>query len=291
MKAYHAQEYDIAIVSLNELLVLTPDSPEVLFSLGRAYQGKEQLEDAYQYYNRVWKINPDNKPNNACIAQCVAESARDNSFSSENKKAEFKNAIEYFKQAFGDPRVSESALNNNIGYCYLALRDFDSAAQYFDAALAADPDQSITHHHLVVLNRLRAKNSPDLFDRQVLENAMMYADGEPETYFEAANGYAFLLRHIKDEHERKIALQQCLEGCRKAIACGLSPDRLNMVANNLKMVKDLASDSAEMEELEKLQLQTVSARIVGEFDPLIDPVVEQPTFLSEQSTASLEGDR
>ncbi|HUG17713.1 MAG TPA: hypothetical protein VMM56_01975, partial [Planctomycetaceae bacterium] len=256
-------------------------SPEVLFSLGRSYQGKRQFKDAFESFNRVWELAPDNKPNNACIAQCLAESARDDKFTRDEKIGELKSAIAYYRQALGDPRVSEAALNSNIGYCYLALRKLESveeylhsAEQYLNASLALNPYESIAHHHLVVVNRLRSTQSLDLFDRQVLENAMMYADGEPEIYFEAANGYAFLLRGITDESERAATLRLCLECCRKAIECGLSPGKLNSVVNNLKMAKDLSRDSEEMAEIEKILIRPVRTGTTQEFNPLIDPVIE-----------------
>lgn len=280
-EAYQTQEYDVAIELLNELLVLTPESPEVLFSLGRSYQGKEQFKDAFEYFNRVWKNNPDNKPNNACIAQCLAESARDNNFTREEKKGELKFAIENYKQAFGDPRVSEAALNNNIGYCYLALWNleqvdeyFNTAEQYLRASLALDPYESITHHHLVVLNRLRAMNSPDLFDRQVLENAMRFADGDPETYLETARGYAYLLRNIKDNDERSYIMQQCVECCRRAIRFHLTPEKIGEVLSDLKVGGSRSEFPSEMDDLEQLRNQPASTEAAKDFNPLIDPVIE-----------------
>ncbi|HSG71572.1 MAG TPA: protein kinase, partial [Planctomycetaceae bacterium] len=76
-EALSTQNYDVAIGSFTELAALTPESPEVLFSLGRAYQGKRQFKDALEYFSDCWNIDPDHRPSQACIAQCQAELLRD----------------------------------------------------------------------------------------------------------------------------------------------------------------------------------------------------------------------
>ncbi|HFD11217.1 MAG TPA: tetratricopeptide repeat protein, partial [Crenotrichaceae bacterium] len=58
--AYHGwKNFDAAFKHHSQACQLSPQDPELLYELGNAYFGRNQLEQARQYYLRVLKIIPE----------------------------------------------------------------------------------------------------------------------------------------------------------------------------------------------------------------------------------------
>ncbi|MBI9038630.1 MAG: tetratricopeptide repeat protein [Bacteroidales bacterium] len=118
----------LAVEYLNNALEIEPDNVEVLYLLGLFFQENEETEKAIEIYDRILKIDENNKYanyNKAYIKLVYLE--------------EFENAIDDFSKAIEtDPAYSDAYYNR--GYCYELLNDFENSVKDYQKTLSLRPN-------------------------------------------------------------------------------------------------------------------------------------------------------
>lgn len=127
----------------NVLLALKqdPENVEAYNVAGQVYQKYAQPELADKYFKRALELSPDSATirNNYGIFLCAEK--------------EYEKAEENFlvAAASGHPHATEVSYTN-AGLCALRIPDLDRAAQYFRAALEADPHLAVPYYQLAYIN-------------------------------------------------------------------------------------------------------------------------------------------
>ena len=125
---YSAKNDKLAVEYLNNALRIEPDNVEVLYLLGLFFQENEDKEKAIEIYDRILKIEENNKfahYNKAYIELVYFE--------------EFEKAIEDFTKAIeSDPTYSDAYFNR--GYCYELLNDFENSIKDYQKTLSLTPN-------------------------------------------------------------------------------------------------------------------------------------------------------
>ena len=125
---YSDRNDKLAVEYLNNALRIEPDNVEVLYLLGLFFQENENTEKAIEIYDRILKIDENNKfahYNKAYIELVYLK--------------EFKKAIEDFTKAIkSDPTYSDAYFNR--GYCYELINDFENSIKDYQKTLLLTPN-------------------------------------------------------------------------------------------------------------------------------------------------------
>lgn len=111
------------------------EKPEVLYQVGRYYQGQKRYDQALAAYERALKADP---------AFAEAQNGRGVIYARQGKYdqaiAEFKAALEHA------PRAAH--IHNNLGYAFYLQGQYENAAASMEQAVALDPSNRRTHNNL-----------------------------------------------------------------------------------------------------------------------------------------------
>ena len=118
--------------ALQELLTaerLNPDDPYLQDDLGLAYMGKDSPQLAVVHFKKALELKPDYSP------------ARNNLGSAYVALKEWDKAIDCFKKVKKDLLYATPFYPlRNLGYVYYMKKDYVAAEDYYEQALAAQPD-------------------------------------------------------------------------------------------------------------------------------------------------------
>ena len=139
-----------AVEKFDQVLRLDPQNAEAHFSIGVIQESAGKLNEALEHYQKARKTNPDNKDFDdavdAIYKRLQAQSRPSASpatgltgqATAAYKRGEYFSALDLFKQA--DAKTPNQALiKHNIGSCYLMLKDFFNAQEFFKQAKDLDP--------------------------------------------------------------------------------------------------------------------------------------------------------
>lgn len=111
------------------------DKPEMLYQVGRYYQGQKRYEQALAAYDRVLKADP---------AFAEARNGKGVIYARQGKYdqaiAEFTAALEHA------PRAAH--IHNNLGYAFYLKGQYENAAAAMEQAVVLDPSSRRTHNNL-----------------------------------------------------------------------------------------------------------------------------------------------
>lgn len=128
--AMSVDSYDSAIAYLNEALKLKTDEPQVLFSLGRAYEKKKDYAKAREYYKKL------------------ADSSDENIKKTANKailRIKIKEDVEKNPMRWRDAKLFDT-----LGNLAFLSKDFEDAEEFYKRALKIDPQYSNTYANLAL---------------------------------------------------------------------------------------------------------------------------------------------
>jgi len=139
---FSAKNDKLAVEYLNNALRIEPDNVEVLYILGLFFQENEDSEKAIEIYDRILKIDDNNKfanYNKAYIKLVYLE--------------KFEDAINDFSKAIeSDPTYSDAYYNR--GYCYELMNDFENSTKDYQKTLSLTPNHEKA---IKALNRIDKK--------------------------------------------------------------------------------------------------------------------------------------
>lgn len=150
--------------ALNKVLLALekdPENVEAYNVAGLVYQKYAQPELADKYFRRALELEPKSASirNNYGIFLCAEE--------------EYEKAEENFLTAAASPHPHATEISyTNAGLCALRVPDLDRAAQYFRAALEANPGEAIPYYQLAFIN-FEKKRYPQA--RRSLQSYLNYA--------------------------------------------------------------------------------------------------------------------
>lgn len=125
---YAQYKNKLAVEYLNTALTLEPQNTNVLYGLAMLYQDLEEADLANEYYVKILEIDPNNKYawyNRGWMELVLYE--------------DYNNAIDFFTKAIEcDNRYADAYYN--CGLAYEKLGEKAKAKQYYDEALAIDPN-------------------------------------------------------------------------------------------------------------------------------------------------------
>jgi tetratricopeptide (TPR) repeat protein len=110
-------------------------TPEDYYQLGRQYQGRNQLDEAIQTYQKALALDPH------------LSKARDALGVAYSQQGKFDLAIEQF-QALIKETPREAHLHNNLGYAYYLLGRYPEAIASLETATRLDPGDAAALNNL-----------------------------------------------------------------------------------------------------------------------------------------------
>jgi tetratricopeptide (TPR) repeat protein len=147
-----------AFAKVNEM---APDRPEVLYNLGFAYEGLEQMDAAVEQYERALELRPEYY--DPLIALAAIHTAR----------KEWSEAANRYERAIA-LRPQEIAVLYNYGAVSMNAGDMEKAVSAFEKVLAIEPDRGEAHYQLGMIAVSQQRNE------DALRHLEKYLELEPE---------------------------------------------------------------------------------------------------------------
>ena len=203
-----------AVNHLNNAILWDRDSTEAYFARARSYQQLGEFQTAYQDFAAAYRLS--NCPlYEACKGYCL------------NQMDSPRPATALYQSALKMGYDSPALLYNNLGYCYLTLRQLDEAQKYLELAIQADGELQSPHYHMVWLLLRRSNDGRPLSEKAFAHAAKALAIGPctADLYFTLAELYSAAAQ--KDPK----CVQPTIEYVGKAVEMGIDPKRFSVEPN------------------------------------------------------------
>lgn len=126
--------YPEALQQYQELLTSSPKDPELFNKMGVVYQQEGELTHAIRYYKRSIK------------ADKTYAIAFNNLATVEYQQKHYGRSIQHYKVAISlHPASDLSTIYSNLGYSYFGDKQYAAATDYFQKAMALDPEVFLRH--------------------------------------------------------------------------------------------------------------------------------------------------
>jgi tetratricopeptide (TPR) repeat protein len=143
--ASREKNYQKAIESFTKVNEMAPDRPEVLYNLGFAYEGLQQMDAAVEHYRKALELRPDYY--DPLIALAAIHTAR----------KEWSEAAGFYERALA-LRPQEIAALYNYGAVSMNAGDMEKAVGAFEKVLELEPERAEAHFQLGMIAVSRGRN-------------------------------------------------------------------------------------------------------------------------------------
>lgn len=240
-------EYASAVEYLNNAVRAVPNSSEVLFARGRAYQREGRFQLAQQDYYAAFQLSP-SATHKACEGYCLS------------KTKYHREAIAAYRVSLDGGYASPAILENNSGFCYLALGQVDRAEECLERAIYLDGSMQAAHLNMVRVFLMRAMRG-----QPIPKIAFFHATRAIETGSHSADLFHCVaaLHAVGAKHDPTL-VQAAIEYVKKAVQLG---DRPEAIASDAAF--SVLKNEAAFQNAMKNTLATVeSPKSIQLIDPL-----------------------
>ena len=231
-EAFAQGQHNQAITYFSQSLDSDPNCVDALFGRGRAYLHSEEYEKARMDFLTVAEQVTDGRveAGRAYCLTCLGRQRKD--------PQAYRAAVAHYKVAL-ECGFSPAAVHNNIGYCYLFLRRWDLAEHSLQTAIQTDNQFLAAYYNLAIVNRNKAAREKILPNPCYIESAIKLKPHTAELHLLAASIYALSARLTTKglEGDTESYVRHVCLHCKKSVACGIDPRKLNQVANVFPQIK------------------------------------------------------
>lgn len=268
--ALEEERFEDAIPLFEEAIEWNPDSFDAHFNLGLALLRAEpptveKLDRSFREFDRCREMSQGDHVVSACQGHSRALLA----FHSGGVLAKpyFQSAVRFYKEAYGEQRVSEAALQNNLGVCYEFLRDYEQAQNHYLEAEKLNDQLEQVYYNLARTNRRQASHEKIPRDLTYLRRFLELNPNHLESYRDAAMVYAYLCKSSNSGPEQQQHLEKCLEHCRLAVGKGLTRKGLESVSSLFPSLKENKTFNGLLRKAE-----SNDAFRAEKYSPFVDPL-------------------
>ena len=179
--AYHKQGalllerkvYYQAAEEFEKGLEIAPDNINLHLNLAQVYQRLEKWDDAAQHISKALELEPDSVTTRKIMASLNIQRGYKHL-----QAKEYYKALHYYTKVPDD--LMPPSMYNTIGYLYIMEKKYPEAADEFDKALKANPEDEIAHQNLLSIEsnlsqgRLNSQQMKDKLARVRLSLGMSH---------------------------------------------------------------------------------------------------------------------